>query len=234
MAKEQSHESGPGPSAHAGVPSPNLPPLPPTVAQAGPPPAAPVFGGGAASPALAPTPDDAPPMATATMAPAAPQMGPESFNDRRNGLAGGGGFNPRLLGIPVVIVIALVGMWVNRGTTTAEDLKAGDCFVMPVSEEEFERLDTEPCDAAHDGQIIAEVELDGPNSYPPEASTYWQSVFNACAQQADTVLARVDELPADTELNFFSPVAEGWERMGDRKSLCYLYSPGGMSGSFLG
>ena len=226
MAKDQSHDAGVGPSAHAGVPTPNLPPLPPSVSQAGPPPA----------PAAVPTPPPAPAAAaaTATIAPAAPPMGPESFNDRRKGLASGGGFNPRLLGIPVVIVLALVGMWMNRGTTTAEDLKAGDCFVMPVSDDEFERLDTEPCDMPHDGQIFAEVELDGPNSYPPEASSYWQSVFNACADQADALLTRVDELPADTELSFFFPVAEGWERMGDRKSLCYLYSPGGLNGSFLG
>ena len=128
MAKDQSHDAGVGPSAHAGVPTPNLPPLPPSVSQAGPPPA----------PAAVPTPPPAPAAAaTATIAPAAPPMGPESFNDRRKGLASGGGFNPRLLGIPVVIVLALVGMWMNRGTTTAEDLKAGDCFVMPVSDDEF-------------------------------------------------------------------------------------------------
>ncbi len=241
MANEDSASAaGVGPSSHAGVPRPNLPPLPPPVSPTGPDgvpaasatPPAPLASAPAVS---APAQSAAPaPMATA-IAPRPPaQMGPESFNDMRQGLADTGGFNPRLLLIPLVIVLAGVGFWVTQGTTSAEDLKAGDCFVMPAADEEFERLNTESCDSPHDGQIIAEVELDGPNEYPSETSDYWQSVFNACAQQADSLLTRLDELPADTELNFFSPVEQGWERMGDRKSLCYVHSPGGLQGSFLG
>ncbi len=244
MANEDSASvASVGPSSHAGVPRPSLPPLPPPVSPTGPdgaPAAAPStppapLAPAAAAPAPAPVRGAAPePMATATAPPPRAQMGPESFNDMRKGLADSGGFNPRLLLIPLVIVLAGVGFWTTRGTTSAEDLKAGDCFVMPTADEEFERLNTESCDSPHDGQIIAEVELDGPNEYPPETSDYWQSVFNACAQQADSLLTRLDELPADTELNFFSPVEQGWERMGDRKSLCYVYSPGGLQGSFLG
>lgn len=236
MANEDSASAaGVGPSSHAGVPRPNLPPLPPPVSPSSTDeaPAAPSAPPAPLAPTAAAPVQAAPPAPVATAPRPPAQMGPESFNDMRQGLADTGGFNPRLLLIPVVIVLAGVGFWVTRGTTSAEDLQAGDCFMMPTADEEFERLNTEPCDAAHDGQIIAEVELDGPNEYPSETSDYWQSVFNACAQQADSLLTRLDELPADTELNFFSPVEQGWERMGDRMSLCYVHSPGGLQGSFL-
>lgn len=221
-----------GPSIHAGVPRPSLPPLPPSslggAADASPTPPAPL------APSDAPSGHDAAPAPVATEPQPPVQTEPERFNDMRQGLADSGGFNPRLLLIPVVVVLAGIGFWMTRGTTSADDLKAGDCFVMPTAAEEFERLNTEACDSPHDGQIIAEVELDGPNDYPSETSDYWQSVFNACAQEADRLLTRLDELPADTELDFFSPVAQGWERMGDRMSLCYVHSPGGLQGSFLG
>lgn len=154
----------------------------------------------------------------------------------RGAFDGGGvrGLNPKLLVIPVILLLVAGGWFLNRGTTMADDLAAGDCFVMPGTAGEFERLDTEGCDQPHDGQIFAAVELTGPTTYPVESDPYWQAVFNACIDRAAEDLVRVDEIPADFELNFFSPVASGWEQADDRVSLCYLHSPSGLTGSHVG
>ncbi len=202
----------PGPSGVAGVPTPNLPPLPPSVSQAAP----------------------APPSANSTMAPPAP-MQVDSFNQQRTDHGRGmGGFNPRFLLVPIVVVLGLIGVWNARGTTGAADLKAGDCFIMPsADEEEFTRLDTEDCSMPHDGQIFASIDIAGPDTYPDEMNAYWGEVFETCWNRFQAEGTRLAEIPEDAEVFFFSPVAQGW-RQGDRESLCYLYAPSGLSGSHFG
>jgi len=168
-------------------------------------------------------------------------MTPEEFAaanaSQRQGSARGpvvGGGLRRLIGIPIFLVIAAVGWIANYGTTVAEDLVTGDCFVMPAAEE-FERLDTESCDAPHDGQIIGVVNIPGPALWPDidALDPYWFDVMDACQERFNVGLIRTEALPADLEMFFFFPTPEGWQA-GDRESLCYIYSTGGLDGSFVG
>lgn len=139
-------------------------------------------------------------------------------------------FNPRLLVLPIIGVIALFGWISNRGTTIADDLKPGDCFVMPVDDGEFDRLDTEECSAPHDAQIVSVANIPSAATYPDIGDPYWEAVFNSCLEAGVNV--RVGLLPEDFELNFFSQTEEGWDA-GERESLCYVYSPSGLDGSML-
>ncbi|MGI9606952.1 MAG: septum formation family protein [Acidimicrobiales bacterium] len=147
------------------------------------------------------------------------------------GIAGGLGIRA-ILAVVVLGGGAIFGLIANRGTTEADSLNAGDCFVMPTASE-FDRLDTEDCSAPHDGQIIGTVDVAGPTSYPSDFDPYWGTVYDACLSQLDAAGTRFEQLPEDTVFEFFSPVSEGWSQ-GDRKSLCYLYAPSGLDGSFVG
>lgn len=139
-------------------------------------------------------------------------------------------FNPRLLVLPVFGLIALFGWISNRGTTVADDLQPGDCFIMPVDEGEFDRLDTEECTAAHDAQIVRVATVAQTGSLPEFADPYWDLVFERCLESGASV--RVDDLPADYELGYFSPTESSWDA-GDRTSLCYIYAPSGLDGSMM-
>lgn len=166
----------------------------------------------------------------------APMQPEQPFNQPSSPIAGtqmpkqpGFRLSPRLLGIPIFLGVALFGWIGNRGTTSAGDLQPGDCFVMPSSVE-FHRLDTEACDASHDGQIVSIATVASTLSLPADGDVYWDSVFEKCLESGDAV--RVNDLPPDYELGFFSPNQEAWDD-GDRTSLCYVYSPTGLSGSMM-
>lgn len=138
--------------------------------------------------------------------------------------------SPRLIVFGLFGVIALFGWISNRGTTVADDLQPGDCFMMPEGDAEFDRLDTEDCSAPHDAEIVRVTTMPRTGPMPAADSEYWDTVFNACLESGTNV--KVDELPADYELGFFSPAEDGWDA-GDRTSLCYVYAPSGLNGSML-
>lgn len=144
----------------------------------------------------------------------------------------GGGFNMRLLGIPIVLGMLAIGAITNRGTTTADDLQPGDCFIMPSGDGEFSRLNTEDCALPHDGQILSVATVASSGPYPGDFDIYWNTVYNSCESSLSRIV-RLDAMPDDTELNFFSPTESSW-KMDDRESLCYIHSPGGLDGSFVG
>ena len=139
-------------------------------------------------------------------------------------------FNPRMLALPVIAIVMIVGWVSNRGTTQADSLKPGDCFVM-TTDEEIDRLDTPDCTEPHDSQILAEVTVPLEGGYPSNASGYWDSVFAACNDAIFNNLTRIEELPDDATGDFFSPLERGWDN-GDRESLCIITSPSGLDGSF--
>jgi len=148
------------------------------------------------------------------------------------GSSSGLGVLRRFIFLPVVVAVGLFGWIANQGTTVADDLVAGDCFIMPAFDEEFERLDTEECSLPHDGQIVASITVPSNASYPDDFDPYWEAVYSQCAEAAEQNMTRIGALPADTELLFVSPVAESWNA-GDRGSLCYISAGGGLPGSFI-
>ena len=153
-----------------------------------------------------------------------------------NGSGGGlGGWlssmGPRMLAIPIVIGALVVGAISNMGTTSADDLAAGDCFLM-TDADEIDRLDTPDCGDEHDSQIVAVVEVQWSEEYPDDFSEYWGIVYERCLDEADRAITDATLLPLDSVLEMFTPVESGWDR-GDRESVCYIHSPSGLNGSFV-
>ncbi len=137
-----------------------------------------------------------------------------------------------MLALPVIGCFVLFGWWSNRGTTSAESLEAGDCFVM-TDAVEIERLETPDCSEPHDSQIMGVIEVPSATPYPADDAMYWETVYNRCFDRVDASLIRFEELPADTIVDIFTPTEIGWN-MGDRESLCIIHSASGLEGSFMG
>ncbi len=136
--------------------------------------------------------------------------------------------------IPVIGFLALLGIgaWSARGTTTVLDLESGDCFV-DEGESEVDRLSTPLCTEPHDSQVTTVFDaVSAPEDYPAITDAYWDSVFERCLTEAEPVLTRVEELPDDAQISFLSPTEASWDQ-GDRTVLCFLWSPGGLDGSFV-
>jgi hypothetical protein len=147
----------------------------------------------------------------------------------------GGGFLQGLgfrgIGILVFVGLAIIGAIANSGTTAADELGAGDCFLM-TDASEISRLDTPDCTEEHDSQIVAVVDVPQSGEYPGDFDPYWDQVYEECLIAADLTIQNWDNLPDDTVLDMLTPVESGW-RLGDRESICYIHSPGGLLGSYV-
>lgn len=145
---------------------------------------------------------------------------------------GGGGF---VGGVIAKFGIAAVflggGFLLNLGTTSAEALDQGDCFVMS-NEIEIDRVDTTDCNDPHDSQVVGVVNVAGPSAYPGNADPYWETVFARCDEIAFSVLTNFEAVPSDVRMELFTPLEPDWMR-GERESICIMHSPSGLSGSFI-
>jgi len=190
----------------------------------------------------APAPPPPPPPAAAAPAPPIPSAAPPSGpgipmppNAFKVNTPSGGGFLQGLgfrgIGILVFIGLAVIGGIANRGTTSADELGAGDCFLM-TDADEISRLDTPDCAEEHDSQILAVVDVPRSGEYPGDLDPYWDQVYDECLIAADLAIQNWDNLPEDTIMDMLTPVASGWA-VGDRESICFIHSPGGLLGSYV-
>ena len=137
------------------------------------------------------------------------------------------------MGIKAVLVAGVLGWGAisTLGTTSAEDLAVGDCFVMS-EETEINRLDTPSCSEPHDGQIIGTTSVNN-ISYPAdELDPVWGTAFESCLSIAETSVTRSEALPADTFIEMFTPTQQSWDE-GDREVICVIFAPSGLDGSHM-
>ena len=177
------------------------------------------------------------PPAPNQMAPASPLASDQMGQQHRMGQqTSGGGMGRFAAG--AALKVGIFGLFVgggfllNLGSTSADDLAVGDCFIMELSEE-IERVDTPSCDESHDAQIVGVVaDPTAPVAYPSDSDVYWDEVYMRCNDLADRNVTNPELLPADAALEMLVPAETAW-RQGDRESRCVLYAPGGLEGSFV-
>lgn len=134
------------------------------------------------------------------------------------------------LGIGAVVLGA--GALFTLGSTSAEDLEAGDCFQM-ADTVEIERVDTPGCSEPHDSEVVGIVEIARAGAYPADSDPYWIDVLNACDDAAFSTIVNFEAAPQDATLEILTPVEAGWNA-GDRETLCVVFSPSGLNGSLTG
>ena len=137
------------------------------------------------------------------------------------------------MGIKAVLVVGVLGWGAISalGTTSAEDLAVGDCFVMSEATE-IDRLETPDCSEAHDGQIIGTTSLNTVSYPTDDFDPVWEEVFEDCVSIATTAVTRVEALPPDTAIDMFTPTSAAFDE-GDREVFCVIFAPSGLDGTHM-
>jgi hypothetical protein len=135
--------------------------------------------------------------------------------------------------LATIVAVLAYGSWTTRDSSLVTALGPGDCFVDTAEVGEVERLETPDCSEPHDSQFTAAFALTGaPDELPEVFDPYWGTVAEQCSEASGNVLVRIDSIPDDAYINFYSPSDDAWED-GDREVLCYLHAPNGLEGSFV-
>ncbi len=143
------------------------------------------------------------------------------------------GFGAGLIARLGMGAIFLGGGWfLTMGTTAAESLEVGDCFVIDDAME-IERVETPGCNEPHDTEVVGLVTIPGPSTYPSDTDPYWEQVYRACDDKAMDNIVNIENVPNDAVLDFLIPLEAGWNQ-GDRDSICIIWSPTNIDGSLTG
>jgi hypothetical protein len=142
-----------------------------------------------------------------------------------------------LLGFGVLLLIIVViggGFWLfrDRLTSSADDLRVGDCIDEPAGTTDIKEVQHQPCSDAHDGEVFAVVTHTAAmgTAYPPE-SEFRDLANDEClpALQTYTGMDLMTFVNAGYDFSAFYPSPEGWND-GSRDVTCYLVKatpPGG-------
>lgn len=137
----------------------------------------------------------------------------------------------RVLIIGVIIaVVAIVAWAAGRGTTDAEDLKAGDCFEQPGLTD-IRDVNDQSCDGVHESEILVVATLTALDPYPGDESNSaaLSPADIACGTAIELLDINEDNIPTDTQTGYFFADRSDWDD-GDRNLLCYAFSPSGFPG----
>jgi len=131
--------------------------------------------------------------------------------------------------IGTVIVLLIVALAVgafflfrDRLGNEVTSLQVGECFDLPQGQTEVDDVQRQPCNEAHDAEVIAVLVHPAPATEAfPVVSGFNDFVEEKCVPVFETYTGRT--LATETELNlgWFQPTLSGWGG-GDRGFSCYL------------
>jgi hypothetical protein len=133
-----------------------------------------------------------------------------------------------LLGLAVlaVIIVAIVGgllFFRDRLPAGATDLGVGDCIDLPAAEGDFTDVQHQPCNEAHDAEVILVLTHPAPagEAYPV-ISGFDDYIEDNCVPAFRTYTGREYATDTEYELGYFHPTLSGWGE-GDRGFTCHVY-----------
>lgn len=136
----------------------------------------------------------------------------------------------------VVLIIAVVGWLAGRGTTDAEDLGVGDCFEQPSGLDDIRDVKDQSCDGLHETEIYATPVMPAGSAWPGSSILGDPDALAACDDALfaldDQGRINWDNITEDAENGYLFPDEGEWNG-GNRKLLCYAYSPSGFPGRVL-
>ncbi|MEU0132719.1 septum formation family protein [Streptomyces sp. NPDC006296] len=117
-------------------------------------------------------------------------------------------------------------------TRSVFSLSPGDCYNPQSGVSDTEELSVEivPCDEAHEGQVVAEFDIEGESEYPGEdgATTI---ADKRCPAESQDFLSDTWTVPEGVGLFYYFPTADSW-KTGDRAVSCtYAKESGTFSGT---
>jgi len=124
----------------------------------------------------------------------------------------------------VAILLLVAGFVVScdRIGGSAADLRVGECFDQPVETTEISDVQRQPCNEAHDAEVILVVDYPATDddSYPI-GLTFGNFVDEQCKPAFKTYTGLDFDTATDLDLSYFYPTREGWSD-GDREVTCYI------------
>jgi len=134
----------------------------------------------------------------------------------------------RARGIIIILIIAGIALFSFLDKTKkVDDIAVGDCFNWPEDDVFFE-IDPIPCDATHDIEVYANIDLAGVDagysttaSYPGDQAVY-QAALNACLDEFEPYVGMSYDASA-LYIDAFTPTEEGWNEGDDRVVNCVLF-----------
>jgi hypothetical protein len=167
---------------------------------------------------------DPPPAPQPNLSPAAPPVAPPSAAQAYAGAvavaqpaARKGGRLRALIVIGVIVAILAVILYLVRNNVQANDLKVGDCFVIPT-ETTVKTVETHPCTESHNAEVVFVGEYSG-DTYPISISLESYVSDNCVPASAAYVGRSLDDEPA-LYIGYFAPTRDSWDN-GDRSITCY-------------
>jgi hypothetical protein len=139
----------------------------------------------------------------------------------------------RFAWVPVVIAVALVGLWFSAGRDESgaitrsgnlaiTDLVAGDCFDLKDKQaEEVDEVDAKVCSEAHQFEMMFVGDM--PDGAFPDDAAVTDYIVAYCLPAFETYVGLAYD---DSGYDFipFTPTEDGWNA-GDHAMQCALYDP---------
>jgi putative regulator of septum formation len=124
---------------------------------------------------------------------------------------------------PVIIIGAIlvfigVALYATRNNVEANDLKVGDCFVIP-SGDTVKTVEAHPCTESHNAEVTFVGDFAG-DTYPISISLD-NYVSDNCVATTETYVGRSLDADPALYIGYFSPTQKSWEG-GDRSITCYV------------
>ena len=122
-----------------------------------------------------------------------------------------------------IVAVIIVGGFVlrDRLSSSAGDLKVGDCFDEPASGGEISDVQHHPCTESHSAEVVFLGEMTGDNSTYPTDDQFDQYAATNCLPAFTAYTGRAVETETELTMSYYVPTKEGWGK-GSRQEICYV------------
>jgi len=128
--------------------------------------------------------------------------------------------------IVILVVAAVIGVgfvvFRDRFSNDVTSLALGECFDEPSVEAEISEVQRQPCNEAHDAEVIAVLTHPAPagEAYPV-VSGFDDYIAENCVPAFEAYLGIDWDTATDYDIGYFRPTLSGWGS-GDRGFTCYV------------
>lgn len=126
-----------------------------------------------------------------------------------------------------IALLLVIGWFLSRGETNADDLQVGDCFVQPTGSDDIRSVDDQSCDGLHESEVYSVLE--DPDLAWPGLGLNVDTAIDTCLASVDFEQFNQANIPDDAELAVLFSSLEEWNS-GDGILICYLTSVSGLTG----
>jgi hypothetical protein len=124
--------------------------------------------------------------------------------------------------IGVIVAFLAIVLFVVRNNVAADDLKVGDCFIIPNGTT-VKTVEKHPCTESHNAEVIFVGDYTDGSTYPISLSLD-RFIETACVPAFETYVGRAVDSEPELSVGYFHPTRDGWDG-GDRTITCYIAQP---------